>query len=291
LSQARYPGDIYVLHHAGCNDGLFAALAAWKRLGYNHQGAAVTYMPQAYGQPPPSLRQDSTVYILDFFYPLDQMMKLHQEHDGRVWLIDHHLSAIKQLQGRLPNCILDLDHSAAVLAWQFFHPDDPVPELFRYIQDADLWTWQLDNSQEVSAGLKGLSRSFGALDQLDLDTLRQRGAVIHPFERAQVRSLTGRPQWRNIAGHRVPVVNTQGLASEVCHRLLEKYPEAPFAATYYETGGKSPQDPMLRRWSLRSRTHEDFDVSLVAEALGGGGHSKASGFQQEIPQTTATNPE
>ena len=41
--------NIYVLYHAGCNDGFGAAWIAHKHLGDAQDGRRVRYLPQSYG--------------------------------------------------------------------------------------------------------------------------------------------------------------------------------------------------------------------------------------------------
>ena len=47
--------NIYVLYHAGCNDGFGAAWIAHKHLGDARDGRRVRYLPQSYGGEPPRM--------------------------------------------------------------------------------------------------------------------------------------------------------------------------------------------------------------------------------------------
>ena len=106
-------------------------------------------------------------------------------------------------------------------------------------------------------------RDFDTWDRLDLETLARDGAGILRYQRTQTERLAGMAQQHELEGHRIPVVNTSLLGSETCEALLERHPEAEFAATYWERDGR-------RHWSLRSRADGDFDVSQVALKRGGG---------------------
>ena len=83
--------------------------------------------------------------------------------------------------------------------------------------------------------------------------------------------VEGKVGWVDIAGHRVPCVNTTILVSEVAGCLAETYSDAPFGAIFFvlNTGEVV--------YSLRSRG--EFDVSEVAKQYGGGGHKNAAGFK------------
>lgn len=71
----------------------------------------------------------------------------------------------------------------------------------------------------------------------------------------------------------MPVANSPLNANELCERLLQEHPEAPFAAVYFD------RPDGQRSWELRSRS--GFDVSRVASKFGGGGHASAAGFVEK----------
>jgi c-di-AMP phosphodiesterase-like protein len=156
--------------------------------------------------------------------------------------------------------------------------------LLRYVQDRDLWRWELDDSREFSAALAVEPRTFERWDEIasyiDEDGIRSRhyypfvnrGYAILAAQSQHVESLASRAGFRVIAGHRVPAVNSPLFQSEIGHRLCELHGDCPFACVWF-------QDERTRDeiWSLRSRG--DFDVSAVAKSYGGGGHAAAAGFR------------
>ena len=272
--------SIHVIHHAGCTDGFGAAWAAWLELG-DQAG----YHPASYGDQPPRMKPGSRVYILDFSYPRETMLELVRKH--QVTLLDHHETAQEDI-GDLPGCHFDTGHSGAVLAWNHFHGGLPIPQILHYVEDRDLWKWELKHSREISAVIASHKFSFetwtriSGIQQDDLSrpainmiAMAPEGAGILRAEGRNVERITAGVVIREIAGANVPVVNTPVLASEACERLLEMYPEAPFAAAYHDLDGS-------RKWSLRSRTSGSFDVSKVAQMLGGGGHPHAAGFTETL---------
>ena len=56
--------NIYVLYHAGCNDGFGAAWIAHKHLGDAQDGRRVRYLPQSYGGEPPRMGPDRGMYFI-----------------------------------------------------------------------------------------------------------------------------------------------------------------------------------------------------------------------------------
>lgn len=257
----------FVLYHANCADGFGAAWAAWKKLGDD-----ADYLPVRHGSPPPELPSGASVYILDFCYARDVIVGLH-ERSHQLTVIDHHRTAEQELQG-LDYAIFDNDKSGAVLAWEFFNTDTPVPELLRYVMDRDLWLYQLPRSREVFAALSSYPMDFRIWSTLDVRRLADEGPPILRYQQQQVTLLCSQIRFEKIAGYEVPVVNAAVFGSEVGEELLKRYPEAPFAALYFDRGDG------IRQWSLRSR--EDFDVSQIARQYQNGGHRQAAGFETKL---------
>lgn len=273
--------DVVVLYHAACADGFGAAYAAWTVLGDDP-----IYLPVQYGQLPPDEASGSRrLYILDFSYDRETLLGLVGSNDLGVTVIDHHKTAREALDGLDEPGLeirFNLEKSGAVLAWEYFHLSDPVPDLLRFVQDRDLWRWELPLSREASAALGSLPRDFETWDawRIALDhpgseaaqRFFQLGVAILDDHRIRVEHLASKAHWVEIAGHRVPAVNSPIFQSEIGERLCELHPDAPFAAVF------SCPDQGSEVWSLRSRG--GFDVSSVAKALGGGGHSAAAGFHR-----------
>ena len=264
--------DVHVVYHGNCSDGFGAAWATHQALGDQ-----AIYHEGFYGADPPELGVRDSLFIFDFSYSREVMEELQRQHPGRVILVDHHQTAREVLSG-LEDCYFDLDHSGAYLAWKaWFGETREVPVLLQYVEDRDLWKWELSSSRAVSAALNLEAREFVVWDQLDVLTLKQEGEVILRAQRQQVKRLVELAEHRDVGGQVVPVVNTPLLQSEVCERLLQTYERAPFAGAYYEARDSS--DTPYRNWSLRSRADSEVDVSAVAKQFGGGGHMHAAGFR------------
>jgi oligoribonuclease NrnB/cAMP/cGMP phosphodiesterase (DHH superfamily) len=280
-----------ILYHADCADGFGAAFAAWSSLGDD-----AAYIPVQYGSPPPPAAWEAErMYILDFSYDRQTIGRLARSVAHGVTVLDHHKTAREELLEALGDpgteIIFNMDHSGAVLSWNYFHPGEPVPLLLRYVQDRDLWRWELPSSREFSAALAVEPRDFRRWDEIDRLTrdlnapgslhwlfgFLDRGKAILSAQRQHVESLASNAHWVEIAGHRVPAVNSPIWQSEIGERLCELHTEAPFAAIFMIT------EPGVEVWSLRSRN--GFDVSAVARSLGGGGHAAAAGFKRPRPGT------
>ena len=257
----------YVLYHQNCEDGFGAAWVAWKALGDQAE-----YLPVQHGDSPPKLPDSSRVTIVDFSYPRDVLIELGERMES-LRVLDHHKTAAQDLAG-LDFVTMDMQKSGAMLAWEYWFPGESAPLLLQYIQDKDLWLFQLENSSEVSAALRSYPKDFDVWNSLSVDDLAKDGIAIQRAINIQVSSHVEVATLRTVAGYLVPVVNATCYQSEIGDQLNTRYPDAPFAASFLDRAdGK-------RRWSLRSRG--DFDVGEVAQRFGGGGHKNAAGFIEEM---------
>ena len=265
----------HVLYHAKCQDGFGGAWAAWRALGDRAE-----YVPVQHGDPPPALPDDARVVIVDFAYPRDVILGLRQQV-ASLTILDHHKTAEEALRG-IPDTVFDMDKSGAMLAWEYFHPGQESPALVRYVQDRDLWRFELPSSREATAALGSYPQDFATWSGLDVDHLIEEGRAILRFRDQTIESIVGFARTGDVGGHTVPVVNATAHWSDVGEALLQRFPEAPFAALYYD------DSEGRRRWSLRSRG--EFDVAELAKRFGGGGHRAASGFREPPRPFTPPSP-
>ncbi len=257
----------YVLYHKNCEDGFGAAWIAWKALGKQAE-----YIPVQHGDLPPELPDNSRVTIVDFSYPRDMLIDLKARMESLL-VLDHHKTADQDLAG-LDFVTMDMQKSGAMLAWEYWFPSESPPLLIRYIQDKDLWLFQLDNSSEVSAALRSYPKDFNVWDSLSVEDLSRDGMAIQRAINVQVSNHVENATLRTVGGYLVPVVNASCYFSEIGDQLNARYPDTPFSASYCDRAdGK-------RQWSLRSRGN--FDVSELAERFGGGGHRNAAGYIESV---------
>jgi uncharacterized protein len=274
---------IYTLYHNNCPDGFGSALAAYLKFGDRSE-----YIGVKHQQDPPAMEAGSEVYILDFSYPRSVMEDLLEQHT-QVITLDHHKTAQEALLG-LRGALFDMNRSGAMISWEYFHPDREIPDLFRYIQDRDLWNWQLEHTKEITAGLQLLPQEFDIwLDLLTpagLARLQQDGTIISRYQTKEIAGMlkhvyldslppyqasTG--EW--ITGKPIPIINCSNydIVSELCHQMLDEYPDYPYVASWLR--GQSSIS-----YSLRSQP--DFDCSAIAKLYGGGGHKNSAGFKLAI---------
>lgn len=255
-----------VWYHANCADGFAAATAAWLILGERS-----TYTPVRHGSPLPEISSDARLAIVDFAYPREVLLELAGRVESLI-VLDHHRSAAVDLEG-LDFALFDMEKSGARMAWEYWHQGRPFPEAFAYVEDRDLWRWKLPESREVALALTQIPFDFEQWARLEVANLRLAGRSLLGFQLSLIERAVKKAHWIELAGHRVPASNSCLFQSEIGDELCRKFPEAAFAAVYYNKG-----DSLA--WSLRSVG--EFDVSQVASAFGGGGHRNAAGFASEV---------
>tara|TARA_R100000008_G_scaffold86803_1_gene81739 strand:- start:1314 stop:2228 length:915 start_codon:yes stop_codon:yes gene_type:complete len=260
----------FVIYHANCSDGFGAAWAAWKLLGNKAEYHAATH-----GDPPPDVT-GKNVAILDFSYD-NSTTKAMIEKSKSLIVIDHHKSALVELHD-ITDTIFDMSKSGARLSWDFFHPNKKPPKFIDYIEDRDLWKWELEYSKEFSAAFAMVPFEFEAFTEYEDDSVFQeackRGSYILAYSKTVIKKIADRATLRTCNRKKVYVVNSSHWMSEIGAKLS---PDCDYAVVWYYD-----HDRHEYRVSLRS-FHDDVDVSEIAKKFGGGGHKKAAGFS--LPST------
>ena len=124
------------IYHGNCLDGFAAAWAVRNALAEN-----VDFYKGIHQQSPPDV-SGMDVILVDFSYKKEVLEDM-LETAGSITILDHHISAEKDLSDLLKsgkiNGLFDMNRSGAMLAWQWFNPDQQPPKLILHIQDRDLW--------------------------------------------------------------------------------------------------------------------------------------------------------
>ena len=143
-------------YHAGCPDGFGAAWSVWRSWGDDAR-----YVPRGHEDPLiASELAGSRVVFVDIAPPNAALRSLSKSAE-HVLVLDHHVTSRQRFESdpELGESLrndghrvhFDLSHCGSVLAWQHFHPEQPVPKLLRYVEDQDLWLWKLPKSRATTA--------------------------------------------------------------------------------------------------------------------------------------------
>ncbi len=261
--------EVVVLYHANCPDGFGSAWSFWKKFGKDAKYIAVSH-----GSPPPNVK-DKEVYIVDFSYDRDVLLSMKERAKSLI-VLDHHVTAMEKV-GDLDFCNFDMNHSGAYISWRHLFGEDDVPNLILYIEDRDLWKWEMPFAEEILSSLDSYPKDFKTWDKIDgwlrdleskqFNRMKNAGSGILMYKETLVSSLVKSSHELTICGHKVPSVNSSFFQSELGNTLSANN---KFAAVYYYSGGEY-------KFSLRSK-NTGLDVSKIASNYGGGGHKNAAGF-------------
>ena len=217
---------------------------------------------------------------MDFSYPRKEIERIHKKTGGKLTVIDHHKTAQADLEG-LDYTVFDMNHSGAYLSWTFFFPSLPVPKMILYIEDKDLWKWNLPMSKEISAALHSESFDFrkgqSLLENWDREEARliANGKAIRAVEKEFIAGMVKTAEIIELDGIKTLAVNASVLHSEVLAELVKITPPMGVGWTW---------DGSRRVYQVSLRSSGDFDVSKIAMAHGGGGHKNSAGFLcKELP--------
>ena len=249
-----------VIYHANCNDGFGACYSAWKLLGNRCE-----YIPCAHGDDYPDVT-GRKVAILDFSFSNATTKKMIEQAESLI-VIDHHKSNMVELHD-ISSTIFD-----AILAWEFFHPGKEAPKFIQYIQDRDLWKWELAYSKEFSAAFDMVPWLFHEYEKFEDDSVFddavKRGSYILAYSKTVIKKICDKAVSKKFDDYDVMVVNSSHWMSEIGSALSKDCDIAMI--WYYDHAEKN------YKCSLRAH-HDTIDVSEVAKKFGGGGHRKAAGF-------------
>lgn len=294
-----------IIYHRNCMDGISAAAITQKAIP-----DSITISAQYNEGIPDEMYENrnenkdikphiGNLYIVDFSFDVETLNKLSM-YFNKVYVIDHHKTAIEALTKTKDLTLsvklyLDENHSGAMLAWIFFnldkkrHPEHSL-RIIKYIQDRDLWRWELPSSKEINTAIrnrirnstnsvKEMSELIFSDTPIDFHDLISEGTNIENYKEGLISRIIYNSTTIKIGGHIVPVIGMPGeLASETGNMLLNKHPNAPFAATFFISLNTNKVI-----FSLRSENHRE-DVSKIAKQYGGGGHRNASGFTIDLYQ-------
>jgi uncharacterized protein len=265
-----------VFYHAKCSDGFLAAFSAW-----SHFGGVGDYLPVVHADELPDCT-GRPVYMLDIAFSRETMDRIEAQA-SRLVVLDHHQSAADSLKGFRCRCggvHFDMDKSAARLAWEYFHPNETLPDLIAHVEDRDLLRWALADSETYLASL-----DFGPLNFYRMagvmrmpadayERFMERGSVLRQQTRKMARQLADEATTVTLAGQRGLMVNAPDLMHNVVGELLLEQCDT-FALMWCLEGRGA-------RVKVGLRAGDNFDVIPLAKAFQGGGHPYSSAFRLPV---------
>ncbi|NIV11579.1 MAG: hypothetical protein GWN62_09935, partial [Aliifodinibius sp.] len=154
-------------------------------------------------------------------------------------VIDHHKSAEKELEGfmSLPGVsgIFDMTKSGAMLTYEYFwngdRNDKELASIFwmkraiEYIQDRDLWKFELEGSKEYSMAVFSYEYDFEIWDKevfskTPCQLISEGAHLLRKMEKDKKELIAAIAYRGDIGGHNVPMINVPYIyASEIAGLL------------------------------------------------------------------------
>jgi hypothetical protein len=259
-----------ILYHGNCPDGFGGAYAAWKKFG-----SGAEYVPLKHERPIPADAAGKDVYFIDFF-DRNEFVGPIIEQAARVVVLDHH-EGIADVVQAMPEHVYDPERSGATIAWNYFHPDKPVPYFLKLVQETDNFKPLTDNERATISYCYAQPWSFELWDsfveRVEDSAERQKiielGRAYNEHFKLLVAQFASRAQLVSFEGHEVYFVSAPRLfATELGAQLREKHP--PFAMI-----ARDEADGSIR---VSLRGVKEFDVSAIARKYGGNGHPGSAAF-------------
>lgn len=190
---------------------------------------------------------------------------------GRFTMLDHHKSALPLAVHEWAR--VDLEHSGAWLLWDHLGRPPALADFAFLVEDHDLWRHTDDRSARLAAllGLLGAERFIerfaadptvgfreGELLLLEVEDARRTDYIARRLEKVTLVE-TG--------GHRWAIAYAESYLSDLAQAMSDRFGVDATAVV------NANSDKVTV--SLRSRV---LDVSVIAQARGGGGHAAAAAF-------------
>lgn len=271
-----------VVYHKNCPDGFGGAFAAW----YCNKARArkIYFKPDSHNKDHRSVTDDfykqfanKHVCIVDFSYPYEILRRIIEVARSFI-ILDHHKTAQESLSG-IPDelKIFDMNRSGAVIAWNFFMEDVPVPKFLLHIQDRDLWNNSMENTEEFITYFHNQTFYFnlweGYIDDAKCEYAIEKGRSWLEYKGIIVAGASDCSRIIQVIDGKYAVVAYSPCSifiSEIGHEAFKKYPLIDFfTSCVYNQHKKSTH------FSLRA--NDNIDVSELAQRHSGGGHPNASG--------------
>ena len=233
---------------------------------------------------------DNTIYFVDYSMKVKEIEILGERNN--VIVIDHHKSAQNELSQVSSGIrkFFNMRKSGAGMTWDLLS-SDTRPAFVDYIENGDLYLFDLPKAKEVCAGIYTLLSSpvvesldeifqklesfWGYSQEKLINYFEPLGIEAKKIRDEKVAKLSANAYPQTIKGAKVLVVEIDeseaNLASSIGYKLYTDNPEIDFAVIAC-TGTEQVFV------SFRSdQKGNNFDCESIAKSFGGGGHRNACG--------------
>lgn len=258
-----------------------------------------------YGEPIPDLSGYDKVIMCDISFPKSFMWDLWTNKGLNFIWIDHHISAINDMDSLLGDYILsypiqglrDTNFAACELAWKYFFTEEPMPEIVRLLGRYDCFGHKgTDEEQKVLEFQYGarqcisnykeayyyLTNKFDIENKLLFPQIFEKGKAIYQYLCTEAKQI-----YKN--GFEIELTyqfrENPDRYTKVKFLVInkERFNPINFGIDYHKDGYDGVAcfwyNGQTKLWNFSLyNDNGKVDCSLVAKQYGGGGHKGAAGF-------------
>jgi len=279
------------IYHKDDLDGLCSAAILL------HEMPEIELYGMTYGDKVPwDLIKGREVYMCDFSLDsMEDMWRTVEVSEFFVW-IDHHVSAIKRYEEKVQDVDRpfifgkrEIGKSGCELTWEFFHPDEEIPEFIELLGAYDTWR----NADKIRWNDCIVPFEYGMLSNVTtpssliwkalffepdasrlINNIMEKGRVIVAYNKqADAAYAEDYSYEADFEGLRAICINSTKHSSLVLESVYDPAKHDIMVVYTQLSSGY--------RVSLYA-TKPEVDCSKIAVKYGGGGHAPASGFATSV---------
>lgn len=242
-----------------------------------------------YGKPFPWEKvQGKNVYMADVSLKRPEFERLLEESNAFIW-IDHHKSAIEEMEGLEILGVQYIGKAACELCWEYFAQGSPMPHAVHLLGRYDVWDHSDKDTLPFQFGMR-MAVKEGVDDPIwesllstktDEYTLNERnftrlevlekGKTVLEYQKGENKKRASAQAFETeLHGFKLLACNVSLTNSQLFDSVWDAEKYHMMCPFYINKRGQW-------RFSLYT-TREDVDCSELAKKMGGGGHQKAAGF-------------
>ena len=238
------------------------------------------------------IEKHDKIVICDIALPVQYMLELNKKID-LTW-IDHHISVIKEYETLMQSGAYEpikgirrVGTAALVLTWEYFHPEEQLPEGLRLLGLNDIYDLRDRRVRPFEYAIQtyGVNRPTDKIwqqlinNELDIPAAVEKGRAILSWVRHRnyrlARGMVFESEYKGLKC----VCSNMAQGQSEFFDSLENIRSFDFMVNFFMN--------KKNLWNLTFYTSKDnVDVSQIAAEFGGGGHAKAAGASSlpELPE-------
>lgn len=274
------------------NDGMCAGNWVYRLApddGYIKRFVVMDYGPE-YEIPWADIHPNEIVYIVDFSFDPDDMIKLLNITTDVIW-IDHHATAINKYKDFKTNIkgVRNTNHSGCMLTWWYlkfgchkYNLKDymlkDAPKITKLVDDWDMWEFKYKETRAFNEGFKSYPHGpeSNIWEQLEKDEslamkIIDEGNIIVNYRNSIMSEL----------------ISKYGFESKIDGYSAFCFNQGDISSFDFESIDMNKYDVIIGfvfngdEYVYSLRTSKDINISQIAVKYGGGGHPKSAGFHHK----------